>query len=219
MISYPLYVPMELVVEMALDVEVLTVVQSEAGRTQAQRDYLEGGVDLDNCTFLIAPLEGDPYSRDWGPWFLFDGADLPGVVDFVYEWPNSPGNDAIPTVYAQSEGLPVYDMDIVTAGGNYMTDGQGTAMATDFLWYNNPDKTPGEIDAILDEYLGIQSHHVLPDNFYYFHIDCYAKYLTPRSRSLTSRCSTSDTPRYGTDRRRARDSRSRRRCTPTAASP
>jgi agmatine/peptidylarginine deiminase len=178
MIGYPFGVPMTLIKEIAEDAELITVVADIIEKGIVEYEYDRHGVNLDNCSFLIAPTE-DFYSRDWGPWFLINGNSEQGIVDFVYEWPGCPGDDAIPTAYGLEHGIPVYDMDLVHAGGNYMTDGQGSAVATDFVWENNKDKTHEEIDDILLDYLGIEKHHVMPDPGWWYHIDCFAKYLSP----------------------------------------
>jgi len=178
MIAYPLHVPIRLVVELAEDDELVTVVQDAAAESAARALYQAHGVDLANCSFLHQAAEAH-WTRDYGPWFAFDPQGNPEIVDFTYEWPNSPGDDGVPVAYAQSLGLPSHFMDLVTAGGNYMTDGQGTAMsAGDFFLFNNQDKTPAQIDAVLELELGIERHHFLDDpGMYWWHIDCYAKYL------------------------------------------
>ncbi len=168
-----------LVAEMAEDVEVVTIVLDAAEETAARNLYAAGGVDLANCSFLHG-LNEDIYTRDWGPWFVLDGNHQQNVVDFVYEWPGCPGDEVLPTLYARSRGLPWVFMDLVTAGGNYMTDGLGTAASSQSIWLNNPGLTPGDIDGTLRTTLGIAKHHVLPDpGYYYLHIDCFAKYLSP----------------------------------------
>lgn len=178
MITYPLRVPIRLVVEMAEDDTLVTVVHDAAAEASARALYAGAGVDLSNCTFLYAQNESH-WTRDYGPWFAFDASGLPEVVDFTYEWPNSPGDDGVPGDYALDQGLPMHSMDLVTAGGNYMTDGQGTAMsAGDFFLFNNQDKTPAQIDAILLRELGIERNHYLDDpGTYWWHIDCYTKFL------------------------------------------
>jgi agmatine/peptidylarginine deiminase len=180
MIDYRLFVPVQLVVELAEEDLLVTIVNDAVEERAARRLYAASGVDLANCTFLRAPNESH-WTRDYGPWFAFDRKGRAEVVDFVYEWPNAPGDDGIPGVYAQDQGLGSQFLDLVTAGGNYMTDGQGTAMGTgEWLLFNNPGKTPAQIDALLEQALGIERHHYLSDpDMYWFHIDCFAKYLDP----------------------------------------
>lgn len=72
-------------------------------------------------------------------------------------------------------------MDLVHTGGNYMTDGQGIAVSTQLVWEENSEKKHDEINQTINQFLGIQTYHLLPDvnGEYIKHIDCWAKYLSP----------------------------------------
>ena len=52
LIRYPLGIPVSLVVEMAKDAEVITLVGNASQKTNAINLYTQNGVNLDNCTFL-----------------------------------------------------------------------------------------------------------------------------------------------------------------------
>jgi len=60
-----------------------------------------------------------------------------------------------------------------------MTDGLGVATSTELVWEENPSLTHPEINQIMEDYLGIQTYHVVPDpnNTYIDHIDCWGKFL------------------------------------------
>ncbi len=70
-------------------------------------------------------------------------------------------------------------MDLIHTGGNYMTDGMGISASSELVWEENPSLTHEEIDGLVDDYLGIETYHVIPDpnNTYIDHIDCWAKFL------------------------------------------
>lgn len=178
MVTYPLLVPVSLVAEIAESDELVTMVQDAAAELTARAQYLQAGVNLANCSFIIQANESH-WTRDYGPWFSFDSTGQARINDFVYEWANSPGDDGTPSSYAQSIGMPVAFMDLKTAGGNYMTDGQGTSMACDnVLTINNPNKTLPQIEAMLAQNLGLERNHFLDDpGPYWWHVDCYAKFL------------------------------------------
>jgi agmatine/peptidylarginine deiminase len=164
---------------MAEDVEVVTIVANSGEQTYVENQYQSHGVNLDHCSFLIA-LSDTYWTRDYGPWFIFNGNDEQGIIDFVYNRPR-PYDDQIPTVYGNWQQIPVYDMNVIHTGGNYMTDGQGIAVSTDLVWSENPGYTHQEINDIMEEYLGITTYHVVPDVLgeYIQHIDCWAKFLAP----------------------------------------
>jgi len=181
LVRYPFGISYAIIAEMSEDVEVVTIVASTSQQNYVHTQYTNNGVNTDNCSYLIAPTDSY-WTRDYGPWFIFNGDDEQGIVDVIYNRPR-PGDDAIPTKYGLDQGIPVYAMDLITAGGNYMTDGQGISVSTDLLWDENPSKTPAQIDELVEDYLGIHTYHVVPDVLgeYIEHIDCWGKFLSPNT--------------------------------------
>ena len=179
LIRYPFGISYDIIKEMAEDVNVVTIVASVSEKNTVQTQYQSHGVDLNHCSYLIAPTDSY-WTRDYGPWFIINEENAQGVVDFTYNRPR-PDDDQIPTVYANNQSLPVYDMPLVTAGGNYMTDGQGIAISTTLVWEENPGYTHEQISQMVNEYLGITTYHVVPDvnGEYIKHIDCWGKLLSP----------------------------------------
>jgi agmatine/peptidylarginine deiminase len=181
LIRYPFGISYEIIAEMSEDIEVVTIVASTSQQSYVQQQYSLHGVNIDNCSYLIAPTDSY-WTRDYGPWFIMTGNDEQGIVDVIYNRPR-PNDDEIPAEYGLAEGIPVYGMDLITAGGNYMTDGQGIAVSTDLVYTENPSKTPTQIDQMVANYLGIDTYHVVPDALgeYIEHIDCWGKYLSPNT--------------------------------------
>lgn len=179
LIRYSFGISYEIIAEMAEDVEVVTIVASSSQQNSVISQYQNNGVNLNHCSFLIAPSDSY-WTRDYGPWFAFTGNDELGVVDFIYNRPR-PNDNAIPSAYATDQGLPYYYMPLEHAGGNYMTDGQGISVSTDLVWTENPGYTHEQINEIVENYLGITTYHVVPDvnGQYIKHIDCWGKYLAP----------------------------------------
>jgi agmatine deiminase len=179
LIRYPFGISYDVIKEMAEDVNVVTIVASVSEENTVQSQYQSHGVDLSHCTYLIAP--SDTYwTRDYGPWFIFNDDNQQGVVDFTYNRPR-PNDDLIPVEFATNQSLPLYTMPLVTTGGNYMTDGQGTAISTTLVWDENSGLSHDEINQRVHDYLGINTYHVVPDvnGEYIEHIDCWGKYLSP----------------------------------------
>ncbi|MGF3555127.1 MAG: agmatine deiminase family protein [Thermoplasmatota archaeon] len=179
LIRYPFGISYQIIAEMAEDVNVVTIVANNNEKNYVLTQYQNYGVNLDHCSFLIAPTDSY-WTRDYGPWFIFNGDDEQGIVDFIYNRPR-PNDDQIPTVYGNNQGIPVYAMNLVHSGGNYMTDGQGIAISTDLVWSENPGLTHDQINQIMHDYLGINTYHVVPDvnGQYIKHVDCWGKYLSP----------------------------------------
>jgi hypothetical protein len=76
-------------------------------------------------------------------------------------------------------GIEWFGMDLISAGGNYMTDGLGNSSSSELVWEENPTMTQTEISEMVDEYLGVDNYMVIPDpnNTYIDHIDCWGKFL------------------------------------------
>lgn len=179
LIRYPFGISYQIIAEMSEDVEVVTIVASESEMNYVYSQYISNGVNVDNCEFLIAP-SNSYWTRDYGPWFIFNGDDEQGIVDHIYNRPR-PYDDAIPIAFGNWQGIPVYGLSLEHAGGNYMTDGQGIAVSTDLVWSENSGYSHSEIEEMMEEYCGIETYHVVPDALgaYIKHIDCWAKYLSP----------------------------------------
>lgn len=177
LIAYPLGIPVQLVKEMSEDVMVTTIVTDASKESAARSLYTSNGVNMAKCNFIRTAYDSY-WTRDYGPWFVINGAGKVGVVDFVYNRPR-PNDDAIPDIVANFLGLDSYDMDLVQCGGNYMTDGLGIAVSTDLVWSENSSKSQTAIRQIMTDYNGIQTYHVTTDPLgdYIKHVDCWGKYL------------------------------------------
>ncbi len=179
LVRYPFGIPISLVKEIADDLEVITIVANESQELSVLTQYDNNGVNLDNCSFLHAPSDSY-WVRDYGPWFVFDGNNQPGVMNFPYNRPRPNDND-IPIRVAEMLDIDLYGMNLIHTGGNYMTDGLGISSSTDLIWEENEDLTKEGIDSIVMRYLAIEEYEVRPDPLddYIKHIDTWGKFLTP----------------------------------------
>lgn len=182
LIRYPLGIPISLIAEMAEDVEVVTRVTSQSMADQVLALYAFNGVNTANCSFLITPFNNsDSYwTRDYGPWFVFDGNKEPGVCDFPYNR-NRPQDNMVPVYIADMLDINLFGMNLTHTGGNMMVDGLGMAASTDLLYEENTNMTQDQIHQKALDYLGITRYDVTIDPLddYIKHIDCWGKYLAP----------------------------------------
>ncbi|HTX87727.1 MAG TPA: agmatine deiminase family protein [Bacteroidales bacterium] len=180
LIRYPFGIPMDLIKEMAKDIEVTTIVASTSQQNTVLSQYVSNGVDTSHCNFLIAPSDSY-WTRDYGPWFESDSSNQIGIVDFPYNRPSRPNDDEIPNYVAQMMGVPRFGMNVIHTGGNYMCDGMGVAASTTLVEEENPTLTEDQIKQKVHDYLGINTYQIRPDpnNTYIDHIDCWGKFLAP----------------------------------------
>ena len=179
LIRYPFGISYDIIAELAEDDELVTIVTGPSQETTVRNLYSTHGVNLDHCSFLHAPTD-TYWTRDYGPWFVFDVDGNLHVVDFNYNRPR-PDDNAIPAAFANWKGLPLEDLGLTLTGGNYMTDGKGISVSTDLILSENPGYSEQEIKDIFSDILGISQYHIVPDALgeYIEHIDCWAKLLRP----------------------------------------
>lgn len=155
-------------------------------------NYLSGaGIDLSQVIFMndnwdsiwIRDYAGNTvYSNDVGE---------RAITDWIYNRPR-PNDDVMPSAHASLLNLPIYitntgTNDLVNTGGNFMSDGLGTAFASDLILDENAPgnpygvsaKTEAEIDAIMNAYMGIDRYIKMPTLPYdvIHHIDMHMKLL------------------------------------------
>jgi agmatine/peptidylarginine deiminase len=194
LIRYPFGIPYSLIKEMAEDIEVITIVANASDEQTVLQQYENNNVNTENCSFLYA-LTDSYWTRDYGPWYVFDGTNDPGIVNFPYNRPRPNDND-IPIHMADYLGIDLYGMNIYHTGGNYMTDGMDLSSSTDLVYQENPTLSAEDIDSITHAYLGLDDYFVLPDPLGepIQHIDCWGKFLSP-TKVLIGQVPVTD-PRY-----------------------
>ena len=147
-------------------------------------------VDTVNVSFVVAPYNS-VWSRDYGPWNAYtNDVDSLITIDWIYNRPR-PDDDDIPGVISNLLGTPFYQTttspwDLVNTGGNFMTDGFGTAFASNLILTDNTlaagfgvQHTSAEIDTIMNRFMGI-SRYLKMNSLPYdgiHHIDMHMKLL------------------------------------------
>ncbi len=180
LIRYPLGLPYALLRDLD-DVLTLHVVVSSGLLGSARVNLAGNGVDTSRVEFLVRPNDSI-WTRDYGPWFVFDGNGDLVIVDHVYNRPARPNDDLIPVHLGTALGIPVVRHDMWHTGGNYMTDGAGWSMSTDLVYDEAlvaNGMTPSAVDALMADYYGIQTYDVVDDieSGGIHHIDTWGKFL------------------------------------------
>jgi agmatine deiminase len=179
LIRYPLGIPVSLVAQFANVIQVVCLVANTTTQNQAISAFQSAGVNMDNVIFLLAGTN-TYWTRDYGPFFIVDGNNQLGIVDFPYNRPR-PLDDEIPRTFAQTYGFPLYGMNLVQTGGNYMGDSVSGGAQTTLVYTENPSLTQSQVNQRMLNYMGISNYHVLqdPNGDYIEHIDCWGKFLAP----------------------------------------
>ena len=184
LIRYPFGVSTSLIREMAEDITIYCLVSSNL-QNSAYNSMNNASVNMDNVEFVLGSTDSY-WTRDYGPWWVVDGNENVGVVDFTYNRPR-PNDNQAPQKMSNYLSTPYYSTDLEHCGGNYMADGIGGAASTTLVYSEN-SYSNSQVDNIMEDYYGIETYHVLddPNNTYIDHIDCWGKYLSPNKILIRS---------------------------------
>ena len=144
--------------------------------------YLAGGscggpVSLDNVE-VVGAESNSIWIRDYGANTVYtefhDGRVL---VDWLYNRPR-PDDDAIPDALSAHMGIPLHStieapFDVMSTGGNWMSDGFGTAFSSDLIleensggpaiswqgqWGTYPEHDETSIDEVIQAFHGVNTY-------------------------------------------------------------
>jgi agmatine deiminase len=180
MIRYPLGLPYNLLRDLD-DQVTLHVVVSSSYQASAQSNLSANGVDMNKVEFLVRN-NNSIWTRDYGPWFIFDGFGQIGIVDHTYNRSYRPDDNLIPYYFGLQQSIPVYSHSMYHTGGNYMTDGAHISSSTRLVYdeaSSYQGMTNAEVDALMGQYYGVENYTVLEyiESGGIHHIDTLAKFL------------------------------------------
>lgn len=180
LIRYPLGLPYSLLQDLD-DQVTIHVVVSSTYLSSAQSNLAAGGVDMDKVEFLVQNNDSI-WTRDYGPWFIFDGAGQIGIINHTYNRTWRPNDNLVPYYFGQQQGIPVYSHSMYHTGGNYMTDGSHISSSTRLVYDEASSEngmTSTEVDELMAEYYGLENYAVLEyiESGGIHHIDTWAKFL------------------------------------------
>ncbi len=206
MITWPLCVPHKLVIELAKDNHLYTLVENEMSKKEAMTWYTKWGIDSSKNTFVYAPQGIDSWwVRDWGPSAVFTpgGKVKLGDGKYIYSTPysNIPCGDSLGFIYKTKDNkiiktetedsetfyvgkalnMELLDLPFVNTGGNVQTDGLGTAFSTCILLNENRffGVSQEKFIDLNNGLLGFNRYNIISnfENHGIQHIDCFMKLL------------------------------------------
>lgn len=160
---------------------------------EAKNALTTAGVDFSsNVEFVIVP-NNSIWVRDYGPNCVYaNSVDSLYMVDWIYNRPSRKKDDSLATTIAPYFGVPLYrtmlaPTDLVNTGGNFMSDGMGTAFGSKLVLNENASgnpygvsvKTEAQINSIFHDYMGIERFIKMTTLPYdgIHHIDMHMKLL------------------------------------------
>ncbi len=158
---YPYY--SKFVQKLAESEKVRINVNTEDMKNFAISQLLDADVDLMSVEFFMHPTN-DAWCRDHGSAFLINpnAAEKKAVVDWNYnawgnKYPPFDLDDVVPSLIANTFGLPLYLPGIIMEGGSVEFNGAGTVMTSTCCLLNknrNPELSQGQIEQYLLDFYG-----------------------------------------------------------------
>ncbi len=172
---------------------VIIACNDAATKTSAQNTLSAAGVDLSsNVEFVIVP-NNSIWVRDYGPNSVYaNDVDSLYMIDWIYNRTTRKKDDTLARTIAPYLNIPLYETslaptDMVHTGGNFMTDGMGTAFSSKLILHENEPNNPygvsvkneAQINGIMTNFMGVARYpkmETLPYDAIH-HIDMHMKLL------------------------------------------
>lgn len=161
-----------------------TQCQGSTDSTSVKNYLTSGGVPLSNVHYIYAPCNS-VWARDYNanPVYMND-VDSLIMVDWKYNRPTRVSDDTVSHMLARKLKIPLYETTqganlLVHTGGNYMSDGLGTAFSSKLVLNENSSLTETQVNTIMHNFMGIDRYikmEVLPYDGIH-HIDMHMKLL------------------------------------------
>jgi agmatine deiminase len=201
---WPLHAAMIEAISQVADVEITVPAPLWANAAQL---YLarRGHARFDRLKFVQLPTD-DIWIRDFGPIIGYDASGQRAVVEVTYHthdtYPQR-RDAAAAHRYASYRGFPSRQIELVTEGGNLMSDGAGTLLMTPQVLHSNPQHTLASLEVELHEVFAFDKL-IMPPRLSFEttgHIDMSVKLADAKTVLL----SAPDTPTTAATLRASRD--------------
>jgi agmatine/peptidylarginine deiminase len=158
--------------------------------TTVKSALTSSSVPLSNIKYIIAPYNSVWICDYFGNSVYTNDVDSLLLVDWIYNRPR-PKDDTVVRTVAKKFNIPLYQTTnapykLVHTGGNYMSDGFGTAFSSNLILDDNSPSggygqnlTSVQIDTIMKKFHGIKTYIKMTDlpNDIIHHIDMHMKLL------------------------------------------
>ena len=190
--SYPSI--LKQIVRASQDQTRVIIFSENPGQTESYLLGSSAGGPLDNLDNIeiVNAQSNSVWIRDYGANTVYGNrVDTLFLVDWIYNRPR-PDDDVIPDALAAYLELNLFSTsgapnDIVNTGGNFMSNGQGQAFASELVLeenepgatYSIEPKSEEEIDEVMAEFMGLNSYIKMTQLPYDIinHIDMHMKFL------------------------------------------
>ena len=185
----------QIVANAVQECQVIIICEEES---EVESYLLNQGISTENVNFIKTDFN-NIWIRDYGQNTVYKNDVGEAIlVDWIYNR-NRPYDDLVPEKVAEYFNMNMHNTtqapwDLMATGGNFMSDGMGTAFSSELIVDENsggyawegfdgnvyyPDHTVEEINNTLEEFMGIDNY-IIMENLPYdgiHHIDMHMKLL------------------------------------------
>jgi len=185
----------QIVANAVQECQVIIICEEES---EVESYLLNQGINTENVNFIKTDFN-NIWIRDYGQNTVYkNDVGEPILVDWIYNR-NRPYDDLVPEKVAEYFNMNMHNTtqapwDLMATGGNFMSDGLGTAFSSELIIDENsggyawegfdgnvyyPDHTIEDINNTLKEFMGIDNY-IIMENLPYdgiHHIDMHMKLL------------------------------------------
>lgn len=146
---------------------VFALVQSERQAVQGRELMKKNSIPSDAMRFVVLPAN-TVWVRDYAPFMIRRPDNSVAMIDAKYQMPmdveNRRKDEEMAVSLSERLGLPIRSIPLVLEGGNFLSNGDGVAVATNRLFYKNQEYefTEVQIATMLNDYLGVRRCHLVP---------------------------------------------------------
>ena len=165
----------DLVRKLLQDTRVYIPVNSAADQTGYINWLGNHGIPLTGITFLDIKTNS-MYTRDYGPWFIWDANGDLGIVNYTCEYGYQ--DDLFPERFATMFGIDFYESGLYLVGGNYLPNGYDIAISSTHVYEANGQSTKAAVDEAMETFYGIDPYRTVAPKTVWHH-DTFGKPCTP----------------------------------------
>jgi len=158
----------------------LTLLADSSSEVNTWKSWLKDNKIESKDVRFMSVVTDSMWVRDYGPWYILDGAGKLGMVDTIYNRPR-PNDDKVPAFLAKQLNIPIYTPGLVHTGGNYYADGLHNAYSSTLVFRENNSLGENEVLKRMIDFLGIERYTTsrLSPGSTIEHIDTFGKLVAP----------------------------------------
>jgi len=169
----------DLIDKLQADTKVYIPVDNQTEKDSWISYLNSNGIPLTNIEFWFI-ITNSIYTRDYGPWFIWDANNDMGVVNYTCNY--GYWDDLFPSAFCSKFRINYYESGLEHVGGNWYPNAYNTAFSTTMVYWSNWQMTTDEVNQVMSDCYGTEQYNtaaVAPWTIE--HHDCWGKPSNPET--------------------------------------